>query len=439
MIKIMRARLKKSIVFVGIIIFFTACQKPDVPLSGGSHLISNANFVEIKELPDYDSYGFIKSDYIIEEHRVKRNDSFYVILSTLGVSPQTIFDLQHAAKEIFPMRNIQPNQRYYTYSDADTGEIKHLVFQNNALDYAVFDWSDEISVKAGRKKLVKEMAAASGVIKTSLYEALAEQEVNVLAANRLSEIFGWQIDFFRLYPGDEYRLIYEKQFVEERPYGIGDILAAEFTHQGKSYYAFMYNNGDKTGYYDEHGNSVQKALLKAPFTYSHRISSGFSANRFHPVLQENRPHYGIDYAAPLNTPVIAVGDGEVLEAQYRGANGNIVRIRHNSVYTTAYLHLNGFAKGVRKGATVKQGQVIGYVGRTGRVTGVHLDYRVYKNGSPVNPLRLELPPAEGIADDKLDAYKTFIAPMLDELEGLSEKRQVLALSGLGAEAQQLIQ
>lgn len=156
------------------------------------------------------------------------------------------------------------------------------------------------------------------------------------------------------------------------------------------------------------------------------MSSGFSLNRFHPVLKESRPHYGVDYAAPLGTPVIAVGDGEVIEARYRGANGNIVKIRHNGTYTTAYLHLNGFAKGIKKGTRVKQSQVIGYVGRTGRVTGVHLDYRVYKNDRPVNPLKIKLPPADGISEKDLDVYKLRIAELKHDLDALVNTNEVIA-------------
>ena len=198
------------------------------------------------------------------------------------------------------------------------------------------------------------------------------------------------------------------QMVDGKPFDVGKVLAASFTHKGDEYKAFYYDSGEHTGYFDEEGGALQKALLKAPFKYSQRISSGFSHNRFHPVLGKNMPHYGVDYAAPLGTPVLATGDGEVIESRYRGANGNIVKIKHNSVYTTAYLHLNGFASGIKKGVRVKQGQVIGYVGRTGRVTGVHLDYRIYVNDQPVNPLRVELPPTKSLTERDLDQFKLYI-------------------------------
>ncbi|MFA5667601.1 MAG: peptidoglycan DD-metalloendopeptidase family protein [Balneolaceae bacterium] len=419
-------QLKQALTIAIITTFFISCQFGGQRNDIGTASVTVANLVEIKELPGYDSYGFIKDGSEVKEHKVKKNESLYVILRSLDVSPQTIYDLQEQSKGKFQANRIRQNQKYYTYLDADTKKAQRLVFHNSAVDYVIFDWLDGVSVTTGSKELRKEEVAAYGTIKTSLYEALVEQGVNILVANRLSEIFGWQIDFFRLYPGDGFKVIYEKQYVEDKEYGIGDVLAAEFIHQGETYGAFLYEDADRLGYFDEDGNSVQKALLKAPFKYSHRVSSGFSLNRFHPVLKESRPHYGVDYAAPLGTPVIAVGDGEVIEARYRGANGNIVKIRHNSTYTTAYLHLNGFAKGIKKGTRVKQSQVIGYVGRTGRVTGVHLDYRVYKNDRPVNPLKIKLPPADGISEKDLDVYKLRISTLKQSLDALTDTEEVIA-------------
>ncbi len=418
--------VKKAVFIACCSTIVASCQFSGPKQENDSVSVTEANLVEIKELPGYDSYGFLKDGSEIKEHRVRKNESLYLILRSLDVSPQTIHDLQEEAKGKFQSNRIRQNQKYYTYLDSETGKPSRMVFHNSATDYVIFDWQNGISVTKGVKEVRKEVASASGTIKSSLYEALVEQDVNILVANRLSEIFGWQVDFFRLYPGDGFKVIYEKQFVDDKPYGIGDILAAEFIHQGEVYNAYWYDNDGKSGYFDDQGNSVQKALLKAPFTYSHRVSSGFSLNRFHPVLKENRPHYGVDYAAPLGTPVIAVGDGEIIESRFRGANGNIVKIRHNSTYTTAYLHLNGFAKGIKKGVKVRQGQVIGYVGRTGRVTGVHLDYRVYKNDKPMNPLKIKLPPSEGISEQNMDVFKVRISNLKAQLDEMSTEKEVIA-------------
>tara|TARA_R110002124_G_scaffold274866_2_gene444925 strand:+ start:10388 stop:11662 length:1275 start_codon:yes stop_codon:yes gene_type:complete len=414
-----------AIVLLGL---FQACsvfqeQDPDTMNS-----VSINNFTEIEELPGLDAYGFVKNQAVIKEAKVKRNESLYIILRSLDVTPEDIYTIEQMSKGKFNTRRIKQNQKYYTYYDVETGAPLRMVFHDSATDYVIFDWQDGIEVKVGAKKIRSEIATAYGTIESSLYETLVDQGVNILVANGLSEIFGWEVDFFRLYKGDKFKVIYEKRYVDDKPYGIGQIIAAEFEHRGEVYDAYFYESEEAYGYYDGVGNSVQKALLKAPFKYSQRISSNFSYNRFHPVLKKRLPHYGVDYAAPLNTPVISVGDGEVIESQYRGASGNIVKIRHNSTYTTAYLHLNGFASGIKTGRTVKQGQVIGYVGRTGRVTGVHLDYRVYKNGNPVNPIKLVLPPSKGISNEELETYKTAIAPKKEELQKIGNEENLASAS-----------
>ena len=294
------------------------------------------------------------------------------------------------------------------YKNPNTQNINRFILHLNLVDYIVYDWSNDVNVFKGAKEIEKVQVVTDGVIISSLYEALLVNGDNPILGNKLSDIFGWQVDFFNLQPNDSYSLIYEQQYVEGEPFGIGEIIAANFSHNGTDYDAYYFETHERSGYFNQFGESIQKALLKAPFKYSQRISSGYSHSRFHPVLKKRMPHYGIDYAAPLGTPVISVGDGVVIEARYRGANGNIIKIKHNSTYTTAYLHLNGFAQGIRPGTKVKQGQTIGYVGRTGRVTGVHLDYRIYKNNQPVNPLNIEIPSSEALKDEDLASFKLYI-------------------------------
>lgn len=378
--------------------------------------ITEQNVIEIKEEVQLDSYGFNVIDSQIEEGRVKRNQSLYLILRDLDVSPQTIYEINNKSKGVFQSNRVKPGQRYIVYKESDTSKPYRLILHDNALDYVTFEWGDEIKVTTGQKEVTKEINIASGVITSSLYESLVEKGNNILIANRLSEIFAWQIDFFRLYPGDNYKLIYEKQYVDGKPYGIGDILAAEFEHDGRTYDAYYFEGDKSMGFFDSEGNGVQKALLKAPFKFSQRISSSFNRNRFHPVLKRRIPHNGVDYAAPIGTPVLSVGDGEVTEAQYRGANGNIVKIRHNGTYTTAYLHLNGFARGITPGTRVRQGEVIGYVGKTGRVTGVHLHYMIYKNGQPVNPLNIDLPPSKSIDASERSQFEKMVEDLKRKME-----------------------
>lgn len=390
--------------------------------------ITEHNVIEIKEDVQLDSYGFNIIDAEIEEGRVKRNQNLYLILRDLDVSPQTIYEINRESKDVFRSNRVKPGQRYIVYKESDSSQPYRLILHNDALSYVIFEWGNEIRVNTGQKEITKEITEASGVINSSLYESLVDQDKNILIANRLSEIFAWQIDFFRLYPGDEYKLIYEKQFVDGKPYGIGEILAAEFQHNGRTYDAFYFEGEKSEGFYDSDGNGVQKALLKAPFKFSQRISSSFNRNRFHPVLKRRMPHNGVDYAAPIGTPVLSVGDGEVIEAQYRGANGNIVKIRHNGTYTTAYLHLNGFARGITPGTRVKQGQVIGYVGKTGRVTGVHLHYMIYTNGQPVNPLNIDLPPSKAIDDSERDEFDDLMQQLRQRLMDIGSDEKVASVS-----------
>jgi murein DD-endopeptidase MepM/ murein hydrolase activator NlpD len=297
-----------------------------------------------------------------------------------------------------------------------------LVWQPNPIDYVVFDWKrDSLQIFKAARPLTSERATATGTIENSLYQTMNEQNTSPLLAYRMASIFAWQINFFGLREGDSYKVLYNKQYIDDEYYSIGDILAAEFEHRGQTFKAYQFSKGGVSGYFTEDGSSVQKALLKAPFKFSQRVSSGFSHNRMHPILNKRMPHYGIDYAAPYGTPVLSVGDGTVTEAQYRGANGNIVKITHNSTYRTAYLHLRGFAHGIRPGAEVSQGQIIGYVGSTGRSTGAHLDYRLYRNNRPVNPLSVELPSSDAVPDSLMADFRTVRDSLNARLEDGLEK------------------
>lgn len=413
---------KKITGFLFFISFFSllslSCNKSEEAQSVDSHEDTATVEVVKEELPR-DAYGFIKDESLTQEKRVKKNESFYLILAGLDVSPQRIWEIQNEAEKVFNPSRIRPGQKYITYASTDsTSEAFRLIYHQNALEYIIVDWKDDIEVTRGQKEIVTEVREASGTINSSLYLTLQGQGVTPLLAGELSEVYAWQVDFFRLYKGDSFKVIYEERMVEGKRFGFGKILAAEFIHRGKNHTVVYFEGEERMGYFDEEGNGAQKALLKAPFTYSQRISSHFSHSRLHPVYKVRRPHYGVDYAAPRGTPVLATGDGVIIESRYRGANGNIAKIRHNGTYTTAYLHLEGFAKGIKKGVRVKQGQVIGYVGDTGVGTGVHLDYRVYKNDVPVNPRTIELPPSKSIGETDKAAFAKKRDVMLEKLRML---------------------
>jgi murein DD-endopeptidase MepM/ murein hydrolase activator NlpD len=240
-----------------------------------------------------------------------------------------------------------------------------------------------------------------------------------MLAVELSEIYQWSIDFFGLQEGDKFKVIYDESFVDSNSVGISRIHAAWFYHAGHAFWAIPFEQDSVMSYFDEEGNSLRKAFLKAPLRFS-RISSGFSNSRLHPILKIRRPHHGVDYAAPIGTPVQAVGDGQVIAAAYQRGGGNYVKLKHNGVYTTAYLHLSKFGKGIKQGAYVKQGDVIGYVGSTGLSTGPHLDFRFYKHGKAVNPLKVEAPPVEPVHEENLLDYELVKQSMMAALKEMNE-------------------
>ena len=251
--------------------------------------------------------------------------------------------------------------------------------------------------------LIVERRKAEFTITSSLWQAITDKNLPVELALELSEIYAWTINFFALQPGDSVRVLYDEQFVEGSRIGIGRIYAAHFYHGKKWLPAYYLDDKKASGYFDDEGKSLRKTFLKAPLNYK-RISSHFSYARKHPVYHVVRPHTGVDYAAPAGTPVVALGDGAVTFRAYKGGGGNTIRIRHNSTYETGYLHLSKYAKGLKVGQYVKQGEVIGYVGSTGASTGPHLDFRVWKNGTPVNPLTLDSPSAEPVPYELRQAY-----------------------------------
>ncbi|MEX0822160.1 MAG: peptidoglycan DD-metalloendopeptidase family protein, partial [Rhodothermales bacterium] len=280
--------------------------------------------------------------------------------------------------------------------------------QKSAVDYVVFDIAgDTAAVYEGRREVKTERRRLAGSIENSLYRTLEEQDLSGRLvpelAMSLSEVFAWQVDFFRIMQGDDFSVIYEERSIDGEPIGIGRIVAARFGHRGTNYFGIYFERGDRPDFYDEEGNSLRKALLKAPLKFR-RISSRYTQRRFHPVQQRYKAHLGTDYAADTGTPIYSVGDGVILEARFARYNGNYVKVRHNSTYTTGYLHMSRIASGIRPGVAVKQGQVIGYVGSTGLATGPHVCYRYWKNGVQIDPFTDDIPPAHPVDPNLRDEF-----------------------------------
>lgn len=346
------------------------------------------------------------------------------ISSLLGVyfSPQEIHDLGQQSKKIFPLTRICAGQPYQICTSDEKFE---------SFTYEI-DQDEQLVIRREDEKLLVERVPIEyeirtqvirGLVESSLFEAVSKAGETSELATALADIFAWDIDFVRdLRSGDTFSALVEKRFREGQPAGYNRVLAAEFRNNGELFRAFAYQDGERAvSYYDETGRSVRKAFLKAPLAFS-RISSGFTLKRFHPITKTWKSHPAIDYAASTGTPIKTVGDGTITRIGYTKANGNFVEVRHNGTYKTIYLHMSKFASGMKKGKRISQGQVIGYVGSTGLATGPHLCFRMYRNGSPVNPSKVKAPAAKPIGQDNMADFKQYTRSLVAQLEGREEVR-----------------
>jgi murein DD-endopeptidase MepM/ murein hydrolase activator NlpD len=350
-------------------------------------------------------YGIPYEQYELADSVVAPGESMSVLLGRNGVSAQRIDRLTRLGDSIFDPRSVRAGQNYHLFFTSDSlRSLAYMVYQQSQVNYLVFDTrADSISVTKFQKEVTTLRRRGHGEITSSLWNCMIDGGMSPGLAMELSDIYAWSIDFFGLQTGDKFTVVYDEMFVDTTSVGTGQIWGAIFNHGGKDYYAIPFKQGEKVSFWDEHGNSLRKNLLKAPLKFS-RISSRFTNARFHPVLKYYRPHHGVDYAAPSGTPIVAVADGTVTSAGWAGGGGNTVKIRHARGLVSSYMHLRAFAKGIRGGAHVSQGDLIGYVGSTGLSTGPHLDFRLYVNGQPINPLKVPTEPAEPIAEANREAF-----------------------------------
>ena len=348
--------------------------------------------------------GFCPDSLNVVEGKVKNNQFFANLLGGLGMSAQEAYNLTQACSDVFDVRTLRVGNAYRAYYSPQDNELLYLVYDRDRKSNVIFSCQAPYSAWVYEKPMTTETRYADVTINTSLWVDMRDAGVSPELIVSLSDIYAWTIDFFGLQKGDRFRVLYDETLCDGEVVSVDTVRYAIFSHNGVELPSIMFDQKDGGNiYWNEKGESMRKAFLKAPLSYS-RISSGFSYSRRHPVTRKVQPHTGVDYAAPTGTPVMTIGDGVVTSVKYEGAGGNTVRIKHNSVYSTAYLHLSRYAKGLKVGQRVRQGEVIGYVGSTGRSTGPHLDFRVWKNGTPINPLKMDSPPAEPINKDNLDAF-----------------------------------
>ena len=365
-------------------------------------------------------YGIPEDDYNVKYGIVKPRQNLSHILTDHGLSLRDVHNLNERSKGVFDVRKIRSGQAYAVFyaKDDSLGAPRYFVYEEDPKSYIVFHLQGDGRVTRGQNPVEWRQREVKGQVESSLWVAMQSNNTSPQLAVVLSHIFGWSIDFFGLQKQDEFRVIYEQEYVDDKPLPNFHVLAAAFRASDSTYYAIPFVQDNEELYYNEHGNSLEGAFLKAPLDY-YRISSRFSNARYHPVLKRYRAHHGVDYAAPTGTPVYAIGSGKVIAKAYQaGGGGNYVKIKHNSVYVSTYMHLSRFAKGLNVGDRVQQKQVIGYVGSTGLSTGPHLDFRVHENGRPINPLTIKSQPKKPISNANRQAFTHLCDSLVQRLAAM---------------------
>lgn len=348
-----------------------------------------------------DEYGITLNNYHVSRKKIKFNQHLSTILSFHNINSFKNEDIIRKTRAIFDLRYFKAGNYYSVYSTKDSlNELKYFIYEHSKTEFIKISLLDSIKVDKVIRQIDTIQKSGIGTINSSLWESMLENNINPTLAIELSEIYAWTIDFFGLTKGDKYKVIYDELYIDSASIGIGKIYSAIFTHNQKEYRAFLFYQDGKEGYYDENGQSLKKAFLKAPLKFN-RISSKFSYSRYHPILKIRRPHRGVDYAAPTGTPIYSIGDGKVIAKGYTKSAGYYIKIKHNGTYTSGYNHLSRYAKGMKVGKSINQGQLIGYVGSTGYATGPHLDFRIWKNGHLTDPLKIKAPPIEPVNDENL--------------------------------------
>ncbi|MBR3914876.1 MAG: peptidoglycan DD-metalloendopeptidase family protein [Bacteroidales bacterium] len=362
---------------------------------------------EIKE-PEF-LYGICIDSLDVKLDTIKKNQYLSEIMKTQNVDYGTIVHIERNHKDVFDIRKIKPGHKHtFLLSRDSLATPLFWIYEIDKINFVVFSLTDSLTAWRDEKTVDIKTEQIEGVINTSLWNAIKDANGDANLTMELSDIYSWTVDFFGIQPGDTFKVVYENRYIHDECIGMGKILACYLNNAGSKHYAYYFEQNGNGQYFDENGANLRKAFLKAPLNYR-RISSTFSNARRHPVTKVVRPHHGVDYAAPTGTPVVTVGDGTVIEKGWdKKGGGNYLKIRHNSTYTTTYMHLNGFAKGIQKGSKVKQGDLIGYVGSTGMSTGPHLDFRLNKNGAYINPLTFNPPSAEPVSEDNKVAFEEVI-------------------------------
>lgn len=351
-------------------------------------------------------YGFAIDTLQLQENTIESGQFLADILLDQGLDYPSIEQLVANMEDVFDVRHFRVGKPYTILSNPETKAAQHMVYEPNDYEYVVLELGNDYTVERKKRVVETQQSSVAGKLESSLWNAIVGQGLSYELAAKMEGALQWSIDFHHLQKNDEFKLVFDREFIDGKEVGIGAVHAAYYKTGDNTYHAIYYKSedGKHEGYYDLEGRPMKRGFLKSPVKYS-RISSYYNLNRFHPILKRRRPHYGTDYAAPYGTPIYAVGDGVVSRASYTKGNGNFVKIKHSKTYQTQYLHMQKFAKGISVGSHVKQGQVIGYVGSTGLATGPHVCFRFWKDGRQVNHLKMKFPPAKALPDAELPKFE----------------------------------
>ncbi len=376
-------------------------------------------------------YGFVLDNYHVTESEIKKNEVLGTILQHHHIDYPQVDKIVKKSAAIFDVRKMNIGKPYMILAKDKDKPADYLIYEPNAFKYIIYDLRGETNVTIVERPIDVEVRENSGLVKASLWNAIVDNGMSYDIATSLEKVLGYQVDFHHIQKGDCFKLIYEEQFIEGKSVGLGKIQAVYFKNKGKEYYAYYYEDENHTGYFDAEGRPMKKGFLQSPVQYA-RISSAYNLKRLHPVLRRVKAHLGTDYAAPHGTPILAVAAGTVVKATNSGGNGNFVKIRHDKTYETQYLHMSRFAKGIRPGVHVNQGEVIGYVGSTGLATGPHVCFRFWKNGVQVDHRRENLPPPNPMTGESFEKFKVLqedyakrlaAIEFSEELDGVKSKSE----------------
>ena len=376
--------------------------------------------IEIKKEKVIKEYGYTLNNYNVKKDTIASGDSFGLILEKNNLFYPKIYDIVQEAKKVFDIRKINIGRPYTILSSKDSlNKPLIFIYQPNPIDYIVVSLGDSLWAEKKQKEVKLVEFEAMGTIKSSLSETMQELKLSPLLSNELSEIYAWNIDFFRLEKGDNFKILYTSKYVDDSVYiGLNRIHNAYFEHRGKPFYAIEFQTDSIKGmyeYFDDKGKNLRRAFLLSPVQFS-RISSRYNLRRKIAYYGKVKPHYGTDFAAPIGTPIRSTAAGRVVKSGYTRANGYYVTVSHNATYSTQYLHMR--KRGLKVGTYVEQGDKIGEIGMTGFTSGPHVCYRFWKNGRQVDPLKQKLPEAKPISDMLKQKYLAYMRPIKVKLDSM---------------------